>query len=310
VPQSRRVVSIVVPVYYNAASLPHLEKQLCEAERELEKRGLGLELIFVDDGSGDGSSEQLMRIKAARPATKVVRLTRNFGAVAASKTGFRFVTGDAFMPLSADLQEPIEQVWLMADEWLAGHKFVISARAKRGDPPGTRIFARLYYHILELLAVKGYPGGGYDLMLMDKSLLPYLRDSTKNTNPNVYAFWLGFPPRILQYDRRERKHGRSRWTFTKKLLFLIDTVVGFSARPLLSGFGFAVALLSLVYGGTLVATSLLGKIPVQGFAALGVMISFFSGLILVMLGVLGEYLWRVADAINNRPEAVIDREFL
>ncbi|WP_159011120.1 glycosyltransferase [Bradyrhizobium sp. S69] len=307
-----KTLSIIVAVYYNAESLPHLHEQLIQLEEMLHSRQIDLELIFVDDGSGDNSLEQLLKIKAARPATKVINLSRNFGAVAASKTGFQFVTGDAFTMLSADLQEPIEQIVLMVDEWVNGHKFVVAARAARGDPPVTKFFASIYYLLLEFMVIKGYPQGGYDLMLMDKVMLPYLQRSTKNTNPNVYAFWLGFNPRVLSYSRLERQHGRSRWTFRKKLKFLFDTVTGFSVMPIrmLSGFGVFVAFLSFLYGISLVVSAVLGDVEVQGFATLAALISFFSGLILVMLGAIGEYLWRVFDAVSSKPEAVIEETFL
>lgn len=309
---SQKVLSVVIPVYFNAESLPLLFKELQWLEQQLNTRDVGMELIFVNDGSGDNSLEELLRIKKARPETKVISLSRNFGAVAASKTGFQFATGDALIIQSADLQDPTEQIIVMVDHWLAGNKFVLSARASRGDPPTTRILAWIYYRILVLAVVKGYPEGGFDLMLLDKAMLPYMKSSTKHTNPNLYAYWLGFKPVTLYYDRRKRQHGRSRWTFWKKVKFLIDTISGFSVVPIraLSAFGLIVALGSFLYGLEIALAGLFGAVPVAGFATLAALISFFSGLILVMLGVLGEYLWRVFDAVNNKPESVIDETFL
>jgi dolichol-phosphate mannosyltransferase len=307
-----RKLSVVIPVYYNAASLPELLAELKELERELNERRLALELIFVNDGSGDDSLEELLKIKKARSATKIINLTRNFGSVAASKTGFKFVTGDAFVILAADLQDPTSQVLRMADEWLAGCKFVISVRASRKDPMLTRLFARLYYRILDWMVVRGYPQGGFDLMLMDKVMLPYMATSVKSTNPMVYAYWLGFQPKVLRYARRERRHGRSRFTFRKKLSLLLDTFTGFSVTPIraLSAFGLVVALVSFLYGLNLVVATLAGHVEIRGFTTLAVLISFFSGLILIMLGTIGEYLWRVFDAVSNKPESVIDETFL
>jgi hypothetical protein len=136
--------------------------------------------------------------------------------------------------------------------------------------------------------------------------------STKHTNPSVYAFWLGFKPCILLYDRRQRIHGKSRYTFRKKLRFLVDTVSGFSATPirLLSLFGSSVAVISFIYCAYIVLMASLGFRSAPGFVTLAALISFFSGLILFMLGALGEYLWRVFAAVNDMPEAVIDETFL
>lgn len=308
----RKTLSVVVPVYFNAGSLPLLFVELQALERDLDARGLDLELIFVNDGSGDNSLEELLKIKAARPATKVISLSRNFGAVAASKTGFQFATGDAMVIQSADLQDPSDQILAMVDQWLAGNKFVVSARVSRGDPASTRAFAWIYYRILEVAVVRGYPKGGFDLMLLDGAMMPYMKNSTKHTNPNLYAYWLGFTPVILSYDRRTRTHGTSRWTFWKKVKFLVDTVSGFSVVPIrtMSAFGILVAIASFAYGLWIFVAGLFGAVPVQGFATLAVLISFFSGLILGMLGVLGEYLWRVFDAVNSKPESVIDETFL
>ena len=310
--ESAPTLSVVIPVYYNEESLPVLARELSELEQKLGERNVAVEIIFVNDGSGDGSLAELLKIKHVRPATKVVSLTRNFGAVAASKTGFSFVTGDAFTILAADLQDPALQLLPMADEWLAGSKFVISVRAARQDSRMTRLFAWLYYKIVDWTVVAGYPRGGFDLMLMDKVMLPHMRASVKSTNPTVYCYWLGFKPRVLYYTRRARPYGRSRYTLAKKLKFLMDTLTGFSVTPIrvISAFGLLVAFLSFLYGVDLIVVALTGHVVIRGFTTLAVLLSFFSGLILVMLGVIGEYLWRVFDAVNNKPESVIEETFL
>ncbi len=303
---------MIIPVYYNAGSLPDLFTELRNVETQLAERNVDLELIFVNDGSGDDSLAELLAIKRARPATKVISLARNFGAVSASKTGLSLVTGDAFMFLAADLQDPPQQVVLMADRWLAGSKFVVSARATRKDPPLTVFQASIYYRIVEWFVLPGYPARGFDLMLMDRVMLPYMSAWPKNTNPNVYAFWLGFTPEILLYHRRERQHGKSRWTLPKKIKFFLDTICGFTVVPIrfMSLIGIVAALLSVFYGVYIAVAALQGKIAVEGFATLVALISFFSGLILMMLGTLGEYLWRVFDIVGNKPETVVDEIFL
>lgn len=307
-----RTLSIVTPVYFNADSLPLLFVEFRPVEDALLSRGVAVELIFVDDGSGDASLDELLKIKGRRPATKVVSLTRNFGAVAAMKTGMRFVTGDAFIFVSADLQDPLEQIVSMVDKWMEGNKFVISARASREDPFSTKLFARIYYALVKRLIAPDYPRGGFDLMLMDRVMLPHMLDSTKHTYPQLYSFWLGFKPTVLYYHRRARPYGRSRWTFRKKLKLFADSLSGFSAAPIriLSLIGIFVALVSFAYGVTIALTTLLWGAEVRGFASLAVLISFFSGLILIMLGVLGEYLWRLLEAVNSKPEGVIDETFL
>jgi dolichol-phosphate mannosyltransferase len=308
----QRLFSLIIPVYHNADTLPDLFVALRDFEAGLAKLGLGLELIFVDDGSLDGSFAQLMDFRAAREGTKVVKLSRNFGAPAAVKAGMRFVTGDCFMFFPADLQDPFDQVLAMVEQWLAGHKLVLSARRSREDPLATRAFAAISRAAIRLMIRRDYPAGGVGMVLMDKVILPSMQNSAKNINPNVYAFWLGFDPKILQYDRVKRASGRSRWTFAKKFQYMIDTLTGFSVVPirLMSAIGLITALCSFAYAVRIVIASLSGQIDVSGFAAIVTVNAFLGGCTLFMLGIIGEYLWRIFDQVSGRPEAVIAEEYL
>jgi glycosyltransferase involved in cell wall biosynthesis len=301
-------LSIVVPVYFNEGSLPDLFRELREVERQLLDLGVDLELIFVDDGSADGSFAELLKIKAQRPTTRVVKLSRNFGAVHASKTGLQFVTGDCFLILAADLQDPPGLIPEMVRRWQDGAKFITCVREKRSDPPVSTLLAKLYYRILRAVVVPNYPDGGYDLALMDRVMLPHMQSSAKNINPNVFAFWLGFRPVAIPYERRKRVHGKSRWTFRKRLKFFLDTLLGFSIVPLrvISLVGIVVSLASLTFVAFVVVNGLLGRYDVPGFATLASIISFLLGLVICMLGVIGEYLWRIFDEVSRRPEAVIE----
>jgi dolichol-phosphate mannosyltransferase len=301
-------ISIIVPVYYNEESLAPLFSELVQLELAFNEKGHHFELIFVDDGSGDGSWSQLLQIKKQRDATRLVKLTRNFGAPHASKTGFQFVTGDCFMVLAADLQDPPALISEMFSRWEIGCKYVICARSDRKDPLSSRLFAYLYYRLLRLFVVKEYPEGGFDLALMDKALLPHLRSSSKNINPLLFAYWLGFKPEVIKYTRRERRHGKSRWNLTKKIKFFLDSILGFSIVPirLISLLGLIVSLLSFSYGLLVFVNTLLGRGEVRGFATIVALISFLVGLVIVMLGIIGEYLWRIFDETNKRPEFVID----
>ena len=302
-----KTVSVVVPVYYNEHSLPHLFAALLEVEAALAARQLALELIFVDDGSGDASFAALLELKRRRPATRVIRLTRNFGAIHASKVGYQFVTGDCLVTLAADLQDPPSLIPQMAESWQQGAKYVVCTRTNRLDPLPTRLFAALYYMLVRLLVVKNYPTGGYDLTLMDSAFLPHLQHSSKNINPHLFAHWLGFPPVVIPYVRAARVHGKSRWTFTKKAKFLLDSLLGFSIVPirLISATGVAVAAASFLYGTIIVINALRGSVDERGFATVVTLIAFLLGLVIMMLGLIGEYIWRIFDEVSRRPEAVI-----
>lgn len=303
-----RVLSVVVPVYYNEASLPVLFEELKGIEAQLLERDLALELIFVDDGSGDGSYRELLRIKEQRPATRVIKLTRNFGGVHAVKMGFQIVTGDCFMMLAADCQDPPSMILEMADRWLAGSKYTVCARASRSDPPVKKLFAWFYYRLLRTFVARDYPATGYDLALMDRVMLPYMQASAKNINTPLFAYWLGFKPTVLSYERRKRLHGKSRWTFGKSFKFMLDSLLGFSIVPIrmISLIGVIVSILSFAYGTLIIVTVLRGGSEVRGWASMAALVSFLLGLAIVMLGIIGEYIWRIFDEVSRRPEAVIE----
>jgi polyisoprenyl-phosphate glycosyltransferase len=303
-----RKLSVVVPVYFNAGSLPRLFAEFEKIEAQLLQRSVMLELIFVDDGSKDDSLAHLLEFKRSRQQTKVVKLTRNFGAVHCSKTGFKFVTGDAFMILAADLQDPPGLLLEMVDRWLTGSKFVICERITRDDPVISKIYSKIYYRMLRALVMRDYPEGGYDMALMDKAFLPHLLNSSKSVFTPLLAYWLGYEPSVIRYHRPAREHGKSGWTFAKKFTAFLDVMLGFSITPIraISGIGAIVALCSFVYGGTVVVSALFRQIPVEGFATVVALVTFLLGLIIVMLGIIGEYLWRIFDETNKRPETVIE----
>ena len=306
-----KTVSVIVPVYFNEGSLETLFEELLKVEAQLQERACALELIFVDDGSGDDSLNVLLGLRERRAGTKIIKLARNFGAVHASKAGLRFVSGDCFAWLAADLQDPPHLIPSMVDHWLDGAKYVIAARSARHDPPLTKFYARLYYTLVRLFVIRDYPRGGFDLLLVDKSLLPYLRDSSKNINTELLSYWLGIPPVVITYERRARQHGKSRWTFAKKLTYFIDSILGFSVVPirLISLIGILVSLLSVAYGGVMLITALFGNHNVPALPTAVALITFLLGLIIVMLGIIGEYIWRIFDEVTRRPEVVIDEVY-
>jgi glycosyltransferase involved in cell wall biosynthesis len=302
------VVSIVIPVYNNAESLPFLFEKLHTLNMKLQELEVRIELILVDDGSIDNSVDILLDFQHKTSHVKVIKLVKNYGAVNASRTGLRYVSGQAFSILAADLQDPPEIVFEMCKEWKNGSKFVVCERVSRADPLVSRIFSRLHYFIFRKFVFPSYPKGGFDIALMDKSMLNAIISSVKSGSAPLLAFSLGYPPKILKYDRPARIHGKSSWTFTKKFNFFLDLVFGYSNRPLrlISGLGVLVSFSSFIFAGIVVFNAVFNNVSVPGFAALAVLTSFLVGLILLMLGIIGEYIWRIYEQVNNRPATMID----
>jgi len=305
------LLSIVVPVYFNALNLPETIPQLLALR---ERSGdTDIELVFVDDGSGDDSLAVLREFQRAHPdRIRVVKLTRNFGSMAAIQAGLTVARGDCVGMIAADLQDPPELFLDMLAHWRAGSKAAFAVRADREDSASQRFFANAYYSLIRRFALSGYPRGGFDFFLIDRQVVTdILRISEKNTNLMSLIFWLGYRPVMFPYVRRAREKGHSRWTFSKKLKLFIDSFVAFSYVPIrfLSATGLLVAASAFIYGAYVFYAWLVQDIPVRGFAPVVIGLTFTSGIQMTMLGILGEYLWRTLDETRRRPAFVIDEVF-
>lgn len=305
---SMKVFSIVVPVYFNEPNLADTVPQLLALAGALQ--GYKLELIFVDDGSGDNSLNLLLEYRAKHPETiKAVKLTRNFGTMAALQAGLTVATGDCLGVIAADLQDPPEMFVEMIRHWENGVKAVFGVRQDRDEPFLQKALANSFYSLVRRFAIPDYPNGGFDFFLIDRQLVDEVnRIREKNVNLLTLVFWLGFKPVLLPYIRRKREKGRSRWTFSKKIKLFVDTFVAFSYLPIraFSTIGFGVATASFIYGAFILYSYFFRGIDVRGYAPIMLVMTFTSGIQMTMLGVLGEYLWRALDEARRRPPYVID----
>ncbi len=304
-------LSIVVPVYYNAESLPETVPALAAAARKIV--GDDFELIFVDDGSKDASLAVLEQQRIAdRRHVRVVKLTRNFGSMAAILAGLAVSRGRAVGMISADLQDPPELFEEMYAQLARGTKCAFAVRRDREEGPVQRLTTGLYYRLLRRYALPGYPAGGFDFCLLDRQVVDELvRMDEKNAHLMNLIFWLGFPAAWVPYTRRQRRHGKSRWTLAKKLKLFADSFVAFSFAPIraVSIAGFLLAGLAALYGGVQIWLRIVNGTPVEGFTTIVTLIALTSGIQMMMLGILGEYLWRTLDASRKRPQYVVERIF-
>lgn len=303
-----KFISIIVPVYYNELNLTETVPQLLSLADNFND--YHLELVFVDDGSKDRSLEILLDFRAKYPdILKVVKLTRNFGSMAAIQAGLSVAIGDCVGMISADLQDPPELFREMIGYWEKDVKAVFAVRQDREEPFLSKILSNTYYSLIRNLAISDYPDGGFDFFLIDRQVvnqLNYILE--KNTNIMTLIYWLGFKPIMIPYVRRSRKKGKSRWTLTKKMKLFIDTFVAFSYFPIraLSLTGLLVAIGSFLYGTFILFYRYFFGIPVQGYVPIMLVMTFTSGIQMTMLGILGEYLWRTLDEVRSRPSFVID----
>jgi len=301
-------LSIIVPVYFNEPNLPFLLERFSALQKTVP--GYELEFIFVDDGSEDKSFQILAHAQQSDSRIKVIKLSKNFGSMSALQAGLMFVTGDCAGIIAADLQDPPELFREMLGKWENGSKVVMAYRQKRKDSGFQKLCSRIYYYLLRTFALPGYPSGGFDFVLIDRQVVNELNTfAEKNTNIMNLIYWLGHSRDCVAYVRQEREHGTSRWTWSKKLKLFIDSFVSFSYLPirLISVVGLVTAMLSFTLGCCISFLWFFSVIPVQGWTTIVALITMLLGLIMVMLGIIGEYLWRILDESRKRPNFVIDQ---
>lgn len=307
-PITSNTISIVVPVYYNELNLSYTIPHLLSLEENLP--GYKLELVCVDDGSGDNSLALLLEYQNRFPRNiKVVKLTRNFGTMAALQAGLTVATGDCVGVIAADLQDPPELFLEMTRHWEQGVKAIFAVRSDREESLLQKSLSNLYYAMINRFAVPGYPPGGFDFFLVDRQVIEEVNKiHEKNTNLMTLIFWLGYQAVFIPYVRRKRVKGKSRWTFGKKVKLFVDTFVSFSYFPirLFSFLGIIYAVLSFTYGLVILFSWLTFGIEVQGWVPMMLVLTFTAGLQMTLLGILGEYLWRTLDEARGRPFYVID----
>lgn len=299
-------ISIVVPVYYNSDTLMMLYEDM--KEKILGTLG-DYELVFVDDGSGDNSWEIMNRIKEMDGHTKCVKLSRNFGEHAALLAGLSVCTGDCAVTKQADLQEDSEIILEMYESWKKGNKVVLAVRSDRDENPVKKFCASMYYRIIHKLVNEKMPVGGCDCYLLDRQVIKVLEMlDEKNSSLTLQVLWAGFKTDHVYFHRKDREVGKSRWTLSKKIKLAMDSMLSFSYFPIrfMSTVGVVFFLVSLLMAIEVIVEKVTVGTPILGWASLMCVVLFSFGCMMLMMGILGEYVWRALDASRNRPPYLID----
>lgn len=302
-------VSVLVAIYKNEANiLPFYEDFMANIVPAFKEAGDDYELIMINDDSPDNSWQVMKELAKKDDHIKLLRLSRNFGAISATFTGLNYATGDCITVKACDLQEPAELTVRMYQEWKKGEKVLFAVREARSDGFVNDFFSDTYYFIMRKLIIHSMPKGGFDVYMIDrhvKNQIVAMND--KNSNIALQLMWLGFHPKMLYYERKARKIGKSSWTMAKKIKLFIDSVIAFSYVPIrfMTGTGVLFLLFSILWSLNILWARFHNLIPVQGYTSLLVVLLFSSGLIMFTLGILGEYVWRTMEAARNRPQFVV-----
>ncbi len=299
------VLSVVSPAYNEADNLPVLYERLCRALVDID-----WEWIVVDDHSRDATFERLAEIARSDRRVSAIRLARNTGSHIALTCGIEHAAGACVAIMAADLQDPPETLPALVDKWRAGGQVVWATRATRqGETIATLGLSRLYYFMMRrIVGIKDLPPSGADFFLLDRRVVNAC-GQFRETNVSFLSLvtWMGFRQTSFSYTKEPRLHGRSGWSLEKKLKMVVDSVTSFSYLPIraMSYVGFLIAMLGFLYAGVIIVNALHGH-PSEGWSSLMVVVLVVSGMQFLMMGILGEYLWRALDESRRRPRYLIE----
>ncbi len=301
------LISIITPAYNEAKNLPEFYRQLRKMARDNQ---LSWEWIIVDDHSDDDTFLVINKLKKNDSRVKGVRFSRNFGSHIAISCGLEYANGQCAVVMAADLQDPPEAIPSVLHKWQDGFHVVWAARSKReGAKRTTLFFSRMFFFMMRhIVGIKEMPATGADFFLLDQRVIrSFSLFDEKNLSVAALITWMGFKQTFISYDKQARLHGSSGWTLRKKINIVIDSVTSFSFLPirLMSLLGMLVSLLGFIYAGLVSWNALTGN-PPEGWSSLMVVVLIIGGFQMLMMGLLGEYLWRALDESRRRPRYLIE----
>ena len=267
------------------------------------------EVICIDDGSKDNTLGVLKDLQALDSRIKIIKLSKNFGEFRAILAGLTHASGECMAVMSADLQDPPYLITEMIQAWENGEKVVIAARTDRKENWLKKLLAHTYYWFLRKLVIEDYPKYGFDFFLIDKQVAQILVDmKEKNSTIYVQLIWTGFKPKVIDYIREDREDGKSMWTYWKRINLFIDTFIVFSYKPirLISGLGILMSIFGFISAIYFIFEKVFLHNDVAGWTSLVVAVLVLAGVQLIMLGIIGEYIWRNLDETRKRPVFIVD----
>ena len=299
-------ISVVIPVYNNEGSLKILYDRLVSTIKGYSNT-FSYELIFINDGSKDKSFSVLKTIQESDPSVVLINFSRNFGQMAGILAGWKYATGDAVINISADLQDPPEQIEKMLREWENKNEIVINYRESRDDEVSSALTSKLAYRLFRY-SLPTLPPGGFDYALLDRKAMDAINSiREKNRFYQGDILWIGFTIKYLPYIRQKREHGKSAYNFVKRFGNFMTAFLNVSYFPirLMSFIGFLTATTGFIYSLTILFAYYFHKTPFQGWAPIMMILLIIGGMLMIMLGIIGEYIWRIYDEVKYKPNYII-----
>ncbi len=298
--------SIIAPIFNELDNLAELHQRVSEVMSGLKGTW---ELVLVDDGSTDGSTEGILELAKKDKHVRPVIFARNFGHEAAITAGWDNARGEAVVIIDADLQDPPEEIPELIAKWQEGYEVVYAVRAEReGETWFKKVTAALFYRIVRRITDVNIPLDTGDFRLMDRKVVDVLKTMRERRRfPRGMSAWVGFKQIGVPYKRAARHAGVTKYPFNKMVKLALNGITGYSYFPLqlATYFGFAAAGLAIVAIPVVIIMRLVGHGAFLGQATTLIAVLFLGGVQLIFLGVLGEYLGRIYDEVKGRPLYIV-----
>lgn len=308
---TNKMVSIVAPAYNEETNIDMFYTEIVNV---LTKITDNWEIICINDGSSDNTLGKLIDLHHKDNRVKVINLSRNFGKEAALTAGLDEAKGDAIVPIDIDLQDPPELIIDMVKKWNLGYDVVYATRVKReGETFFKKLTAEYFYKIISKISKVEIPKNTGDFRLLDKKVLKHLKDlkETRRFMKGLFS-WVGFRQISIEYVRKPRYSGETKYNYLKLWNFAIEGITSFSIAPLqLSMYiGFFSAFFAFFYAIFIAVRTIMFGIDVPGYSSLMVTVLFFGGVQLISIGIIGEYIGRIYDEVKNRPIYIVQDKYI
>ena len=306
------LLSVIVPCYNEEENVPYFYEELMKLTPFFEEKKLDLELIYVDDGSKDGTVSEVKKLNEKDDRVKLVSFSRNFGKEAAIYAGFSKSKGDYVVMMDADLQDPPSLLPKMFRYIEEGYDSVATRRVSRkGEPVIRSFFARLFYKLINKISKTDIVDGARDYRLMTRQVVDAILSLGEYNRFSKGIFgWVGFNTKWVEYENVERTKGETKWSFWGLFLYSIEGIIAFSTAPLAfaSIMGVLFCVIAFVIIITIIVRSLFWQDPTSGWPSLVCIISMVSGVQLLCLGILGQYMSKTYLEVKHRPIYLVKEE--
>jgi dolichol-phosphate mannosyltransferase len=306
---SKPLISLIVPCW-NEEKMVTLF--LTETSQAIKGIDANFEFLFIDDGSSDNTYGALKKLADTDERIRILRLSRNFGSFPAISAGMHHATGDAIICMAVDLQDPPSLIAKLVESWQAGNDIVWAAIGGRGDSYLQTLFSELFYSMIRRIALRNMPPHGMNVGLFSRRVIDiYNALPERDSIPFFTILKLGFSQAQISYDRQARRAGTSGWSFWARIRSAVDVIVTFSYAPvrLISTVGFLAAVIGVFYALVIIIQSFIFEVEVSGWSSLMVVLLLVSGIQMVSLGFIAEYLWRQSNQVRREPRYIIMDEY-